>query len=169
MSKHFLDPQVKRQKTFWRHLGFDDLLVMKYTNRAGSLSPASTCQENSAVQVANDVHCLVPFWSTFVGMDGGYYLCSHDFRKLRCFGNVEHDTVATAWRRKQQYFATDGAVCRSCTANPRCFVPGMQREKTVAAMLQEHAQSHACIMERVEHEIRIDLSRHRETLIACRD
>lgn len=156
MSKYFLDPDVKFQKAFWQDLGFRIFLVMKFTNRAGSLQQADYVPAGTEPGVLDDVHCMVPFWSTFIGADGGYYLCSHDFKKLRSFGHVDHGSITSAWQRKRKYFACDGGVCSDCSANPRNIVVENQRGKSLDALLDIYWHDRHQLMAIIDNEITHD-------------
>jgi MoaA/NifB/PqqE/SkfB family radical SAM enzyme len=118
------DPKVKRNKKYWRELGFDDFKVMKFTNRATSdnipLDP-EYCKKFIAdmkSQGLDVVYCPTPFMSFFVGPDGFYYLCCHDFSKQKTFGHVDTHSIADSYRLKDEYFRSDNSICLKCSVHP---------------------------------------------------
>lgn len=119
------DPKVKRNKKYWQALGLEDFKVMKFTNRAGSGEDIALSEQHfhqfmaeAAAQGVDIVYCPTPYLSFFVGPDGFYYLCCHDFSKRKSFGHVNTHTIADSYQLKENYFRSDNHICINCGAHP---------------------------------------------------
>lgn len=118
------DPKVKQNKQYWEALGFNDFKVMRLTNRAGSGNIELDAEyfnhfiSDSLTKGVDVVYCPTPYFSFFVGPDGFYYLCCHDFSKRQTFGHVDTHSVADSYRLKEAYFRSDNSICTKCSAHP---------------------------------------------------
>jgi MoaA/NifB/PqqE/SkfB family radical SAM enzyme len=119
------DPKVKHNKKYWGALGFDDFKVMKLTNRAGSEENIALSEQHFhnfmadvSAQGVDIVYCPTPYLSFFVGPDGFYYLCCHDFSKRKSFGHVNTHSIAASYQLKEDYFRSDNHICINCSAHP---------------------------------------------------
>ena len=62
--------------------------------------------------------CGVPVISMFIGYDGYYYLCSHDWEKVSSHGHVFEQRIVDAIRSRLRHVASRGAPCRTCNFDP---------------------------------------------------
>ena len=146
ISRKRLDLKVKAVKEFWEEKGFHDFLIMQFTNRAGSLDESYLCKSDDIgfseifVEDKSLGLCTVPFLYSLIGPDGNYYLCSHDFKKQRSFGNVFTHSVADSLLLKKHYFEHDRMACLGCSANPLSTFARKNTETTIASY-KEHVLS----------------------------
>lgn len=123
MARQHRDSRVKEMKSYWHEQGFYDFLVMDISNRAGTLDESYKLVDGAdfdQIFAADKTLglCPIPFVSTLIGPDGGYYLCSHDFKKQRVFGSIFTHSIVESWKLKQKYFNEDRQACAGCSANP---------------------------------------------------
>jgi len=124
VAKTKRDPKVKQNKQYWEALGFKDFKVMKLTNRAGSGNIELDTEYfdgfilDMHAKGVDIVYCPTPYLSFFVGPDGFYYLCCHDFSKRKTFGHVDTHSIADSYRLKEDYFRSDNSICTKCSAHP---------------------------------------------------
>lgn len=111
--------------SFWKGVGFDrkDIFLLEEHNRSGShtinTAPPRT---ESATALPGDVRCPAPFVSVFIGWDGKYYLCSHDWEKKVAFGDVFQHGFADVYRQKQGYMTGCETLCQSCSFHPANYL-----------------------------------------------
>ena len=62
--------------------------------------------------------CPAPFFHLFIGWDGQYYLCSHDWQKEVPFGSVFDTSFAEITAAKLASVHSGKPICVRCTLDP---------------------------------------------------
>lgn len=117
------ESHLRAVEAYWRARGVG--LVFRYglINRAGSLRTAAAAlpppdPDDRAGVPEPRLMCPVPFVHLFIGWDGRYYLCSHDWRKEVPLGSVFERSFAEIAAAKLQRVGSRAPICARCTIDP---------------------------------------------------
>lgn len=108
---------------YWEELGVKRFLIYDNVNRGGSLNQNYHFQDNKKyyakaqrVMAENriDSLCLLPYIVTYIGWDGGYYMCTSDFDKKHPLGDVSVTSIAAIDIIKKRYLSGYHPVCNNC-------------------------------------------------------
>lgn len=110
---------------FWKNHGFErkNIYLLEEHNRSGSHTittafAATGFEEEKSISAK----CAAPFFSVFIGWDGKYYLCSHDWKKKANFGDVFQYSFMDVYDQKMLYMAKSATLCKTCSYNPENYL-----------------------------------------------
>jgi MoaA/NifB/PqqE/SkfB family radical SAM enzyme len=117
------ETHLRAVEAYWRARGVDHVVRYGLINRGGSLrlaaaaGPAPDPGDRSGEPELRLI-CPAPFFNLFVGWDGRYYLCSHDWQKEVPFGDVFETSFAEITAAKLASVRSRKPVCVRCTVDP---------------------------------------------------
>jgi len=113
---------------FWKNNGISNIALYPQINRGGALENVSFNYLKSkrlyvqAVEIlqSNNITtlCGAPFFFWFVGWDGNYYLCCHDYSKELPLGNVFDKSMKEIIDIKERCLLDNPTICRKCSLSP---------------------------------------------------
>jgi MoaA/NifB/PqqE/SkfB family radical SAM enzyme len=118
---------TEAMKEFWRERGLSLFVEYDIINRGGSLFvdhmqfealPELATARTLISEEGGRSLCATPFVYLFIGYDGNYYLCCSDWKKEVPLGTVFETSLLGVTRRKYEYVASRGSVCRTCNLDP---------------------------------------------------
>jgi MoaA/NifB/PqqE/SkfB family radical SAM enzyme len=114
---------LRSVEAYWRARGADHVLRYGLTNRGGSLRLAAAAvpipdPDDRSGEPELRLICPAPFLHLFIGWDGRYYLCSHDWQKEVAFGSVFETSFAEITAAKLARVRSRKPVCERCTLDP---------------------------------------------------
>jgi MoaA/NifB/PqqE/SkfB family radical SAM enzyme len=117
------ESHLRAVEAYWRARGVDNVLRYGLVNRGGSLRLAAAAVRapdpgDRSGEPALRLICPVPFVHLFIGWDGRYYLCSHDWRKEVPFGSVFETSFAEITAAKLAQVSRRKLLCVRCTLDP---------------------------------------------------
>ncbi|MHA1729906.1 MAG: radical SAM/SPASM domain-containing protein [Promethearchaeota archaeon] len=110
-------------KSYWRNLGIEEIIVFDCVNRGGALDMDYYFLNNEkyyqkAKEILNEngvsTLCMAPFVFCFIGWDGNYYLCCHDFSKLLPLGSVFEYNIEQIEQIKKANLVNGCSICKNC-------------------------------------------------------
>jgi len=117
------ETHLRSVEAYWRARGVDHVLRYGLFNRGGSLRlaaaavPAPDPGDRSGEPELRLI-CPAPFFHLFIGWDGRYYLCSHDWQKEVPFGSVFETSFAEITAAKLARVRSRKPICARCTLDP---------------------------------------------------
>jgi len=120
--------EIDKTIKFWKNNGISNFQAFTEINRGGALEKASFNYLKSerlyvqAVEIlqSNNITtiCEAPFLFWFVGWDGNYYLCCHDYSKELPLGNVFDKSMQEIIAIKERCLSDNPTICRKCSLSP---------------------------------------------------
>lgn len=114
---------IEKLVEYWEDLGVKRFLIYDNVNRGGALDKNYNFSGNSRYQgkaqrimAENriDPICLLPYIVTYIGWDGGYYMCTSDFDKKHSLGHVKANSIEEVDLVKKKLLSEGHMVCRDC-------------------------------------------------------
>ena len=117
------EAHLRSVEAYWRARGANYVLPYGLTNRGGSLRLAAAAvpipdPDDRSGEPEPQLICPAPFVNLFIGWDGRYYLCSHDWQKEVPFGSVFETSFAEITGAKLARVRSRKPVCERCTLDP---------------------------------------------------
>jgi MoaA/NifB/PqqE/SkfB family radical SAM enzyme len=117
------ETHLREVEAYWRSRGVDHVLQYGLVNRGGSLRLAAVAlpppdPADRGGEPEPRLICPAPFFNLFIGWDGRYYLCSHDWRKEVTFGSVFEASFAEITAAKLARVSSRKPICARCTLDP---------------------------------------------------
>lgn len=112
---------------FWEQAGVDYVHVVREENRGGSHDKPFQFLNNKkhwreAVSLLNKKGltelCSLAFYSVFIGWNGQYYLCCHDWEKTVPMGNIFEKSIEDIDQLKVAHIKVQKGICQTCSMNP---------------------------------------------------
>lgn len=119
--------QIDEIVQFWQQAGADYVHVVREENRGGSHDKPFQFLNNKkhwreAVALLNKKGmtelCSLAFYSVFIGWNGQYYLCCHDWEKTVPLGNIVDLSIEDVDRLKLEHIKVQKGICQTCSMNP---------------------------------------------------
>lgn len=117
--------QIEKIRRFWKDQGINRINLNKVHNRGGSAEHLCTDAatddfEEDARKILADngmsYQCIVPYIYIFIGWDGQYYLCCHDWTKRYPLGSVFDYSIEDV-ADKKRVLTRSREGCRACSAD----------------------------------------------------
>ena len=153
LSMTVCDPikdDIDKLEAYWKNLGIDRIVVFDQINRGGALDMGydfvnneGFCEEAEAILAENkiDYFCLAPYFFNFIGWDGNYYMCCHDYRKILPLGSVFEYSIEEIDSIKKQSLEKKASICKNCdistTNKIRDILFRMKKNETTQSELDE--------------------------------
>lgn len=115
--------RLHKIKRFWGALGVTDFVVFEISNRGGALDLGYSFIRDQRLQAEAKrllsgwkirAFCVAPFMSVFIGWDGRYYLCCHDFEKTLPLADVAHRSIGEVDSIKKIAMRRSPKLCMKC-------------------------------------------------------
>ncbi|TNF33558.1 MAG: radical SAM/SPASM domain-containing protein [Gammaproteobacteria bacterium] len=128
--------KVPEIRDYWKRLGINRVSVVSTQNRGGHLKQFSQHAfkkdyEEEAWQIIHENgmshHCFSPYLHVFIGWNGNYYLCCHDWTKKFPVGSVFDLSVSEVDLLKMK-LTESREGCKLCTFD----IVNQLREKLIA-------------------------------------
>ncbi len=119
--------QIDEIVSFWETAGVDYVHVVREENRGGSHDKPFHFLNNKkhwreAVSLINKKGlselCSLAFYSVFIGWNGQYYLCCHDWEKTVPLGNIADLSIEDVDALKLAHIKVQKGICQTCSMNP---------------------------------------------------
>jgi MoaA/NifB/PqqE/SkfB family radical SAM enzyme len=126
LSMTLCDPikdEMEELEAYWKRLGIHKIVVFGQINRGGALDMAydfvnneGLCGEAEAILAENkiDYSCFAPYLFGFIGWDGNYYMCCHDYRKRLPLGSVFEYSIKEIDSMKKKILEKKPSICKNC-------------------------------------------------------
>jgi MoaA/NifB/PqqE/SkfB family radical SAM enzyme len=126
LSMTVCDPikdEMDKLEAYWKSLGIHRIVIFDQINRGGALDMGYDfvdnevfCDEAEAIMTENkiDYFCLAPHIFSFIGWDGNYYMCCHDYRKRLPLGSVFEYSVEEIDSIRMQSLEKKPIICKNC-------------------------------------------------------
>lgn len=121
------EKQIEEITAFWEKAGVDLVHVVREENRGGSHEKPFQFLNNKkhwreAVSLLNKKGltelCSIAFYSVFVGWNGQYYLCCHDWEKTVPLGSIYDLSIEDVDALKVAHIKVQKGICQTCSMNP---------------------------------------------------
>lgn len=118
-----IENEISELKNYWRNIGIDEIIVFDCINRGGALEMDYYFLNNNRfyseakeILSANNISplCMAPFVFYFIGWDGQYYLCCHDFCKKLPLGSIFNFSINEMDVIKKKTLENDCSICKNC-------------------------------------------------------
>ncbi|HQQ64111.1 MAG TPA: radical SAM protein [Pseudomonadales bacterium] len=119
--------QIEAITAFWEKAGVDLVHVVREENRGGSHEKPFQFLNNKkhwreAVSLLNKKGltelCSIAFYSVFIGWNGQYYLCCHDWEKTVPMGSIYDLSIEDVDALKVAHVRVQKGICQTCSMNP---------------------------------------------------
>jgi MoaA/NifB/PqqE/SkfB family radical SAM enzyme len=119
--------QIDEIVRFWEAVGVDLVHVVREENRGGSHDKPFPFVGNSKHwrEAVSALHnkgltelCSLAFYSVFIGWNGQYYLCCHDWEKTVPLGHLDELSIEDVDALKLAHNRVQKGICRNCSMNP---------------------------------------------------
>jgi MoaA/NifB/PqqE/SkfB family radical SAM enzyme len=126
LSMTVCDPikdEMDKLEAYWKSLGIQRITIFDQINRGGALDMGYDfvdnevfCDEAEAILAENriDYFCLAPYFFNFIGWDGNYYMCCHDYGKILPLGSVFEYSIEEIDSIKKQSLEKKASICKNC-------------------------------------------------------
>jgi len=142
--------EIDKLKEYWKVLGIHRIMIFGMINRGGALDMGYDfvnnecfCDEAEAILTENkiDCSCLAPYVFGFIGWDGNYYMCCHDYGKRLPLGSVFEYSIEEIDSIKMQSLEDRPSICKNCdigaTNRIRDILFRIQKNETTQSELDE--------------------------------
>lgn len=118
-----IEDEIDKLEAYWKSLGVHQVMINAMTNRGGALDMGYAfidnegfCHEAEEILTENNIDslCLVPYIFSFIGWDGNYYMCCHDYERRLPLGSVFEYGIDEIDSIKIRSLENKASICRNC-------------------------------------------------------
>ena len=115
--------EMDELEAYWKRLGIHRIVIFGQINRGGALDMGydfvnneGFCDEAEAILAENKIRysCFAPYLFGFIGWNGNYYMCCHDYSKRLPLGGVFEYSIKEIDFIKKQILEKKPSICKNC-------------------------------------------------------